>query len=178
MLSTAPCAPETGDTVLIVGAGGGAAVTVNPFVNIPLCASVFVTVTVRAPGEAAAPTVILEVIEVAEFKLQVLTVTPVPKEQVGPVKKPVPVIAILVVAPCCALVGVIEVTVGTGFTKGVTVKEDTAVPVCPSGFMIAILRSPRVVLAASVMFAVICVTELKIQLLMVILAPKLQVAPL
>ena len=103
---------------------------------------------------------------------------PQPNEQVGEARNPVPVIATFPkVIPCLALFGLTAVTVGAGFTKGVTVKELTAVPVFPSGFVMAILRSPRVVLAASVMFAVICVAELKVQLLIVILAPKLQVAP-
>ena len=52
--------------------------TVKPLAKLPLCPSVFVTVTVRPPEAAPAVIVMLAVAWVAEFRVQEFTVIPTP----------------------------------------------------------------------------------------------------
>ena len=70
-------------------------VTVNPFVNVPLCVSGLVTVTLRVPTVAVELMVMLAVSCVAELKVHEFTVIPAPKLQVAPLWKLLPVMMTL-----------------------------------------------------------------------------------
>ena len=88
--------------------------TVKPFARLALCASGLVTVTVRVPVVALAAMVMLAVICVAELKAQEFTVIPVPKLQLAPLRKFVPVRTAFSTWPCMPLVGFTPLTVGAG----------------------------------------------------------------
>ena len=71
----------------------GAALTVNTLVPVPLPASVFNTVTLRAPVVALDVSVMFAVNEVGLLKVVEFTVMPVPENAAtAPLAKPVPVI--------------------------------------------------------------------------------------
>src|SRR2546423_2008115 len=98
-----------------VGAGGGgAAFTVNALESVALCPSGLVTLTLRVPVTALAAIVRPAVICVAEFTVHEFTVIPVPKLQVAPVKKFVPVSVSVRLWPCCPETGEMLPSVGAG----------------------------------------------------------------
>ena len=70
-------------------------VTVNPFVNVPVCLSGLVTVTLRVPTVAVELIDTLAVSCVAELNAHEFTVIPAPKVQVAPLWKLLPVITTL-----------------------------------------------------------------------------------
>ena len=82
----------------------------KPLVRVPLCASVFVTMTFTAPAAWAGATAVIEVL--------LTNVTPVaavpPIFTVAPARKPVPVSVTAVPPAMFPELGVIEVTVGAG----------------------------------------------------------------
>src|ERR1700747_3524963 len=124
--------------------------------------------------------VILAVSGVAELKAQEFTVIPVPKLQVAPLWKLLPLIITLGrFCPCAPELGLTELTVGGGGGPAAgTEKPLVSAPLCVSGLVTVTLRVPVVALALMEMFAVSCVAELNAQEFTVIPAPKLQVAPL
>ena len=103
-------------TELTEGGGGGpAAVTVKPLLSVPLCVSGLVTVTLRVPVVAVELMVMFAVNCVEELKAQEFTVMPVPKLQVAPLWKLLPVMATFgKFCPCAPELGLTELTVGGG----------------------------------------------------------------
>jgi hypothetical protein len=179
LLTVAPCAPLLGFTADTPGGFATTAVTENPLVNVPTCASGLVTVTLRFPTVAPATMVRLAVILVLEVNAHEVTVMPAPKLHVAPLTKFVPLTATpLTDAPCAALFGLTEVTVGAGSAAGFTVKPFVNVAVCPSVFFTVTVRAPVVAAAAIVMLAVTFVAELNVHVFTVMPAPKLQTGPL
>lgn len=81
---------------------------------MPLCASVFVTMTFTAPAAWAGVVAVIEVL--------LTSVTPVaavpPRLTVAPARKPVPVTVTAVPPLIVPELGVIEVTVGAGLEEG------------------------------------------------------------
>ena len=132
-----------GEAEVGAGGGSGAACTENPLTRLPLCASWFVTVTVREPTAAAPLIVTLAVIDVLELKMHVLAM-PAPKLHVGRSRNPVPTISTLTLVPCVPTFGVTLVIVGGSLINGVTVKPSVNVPTCVSGLVTVTLRTPVV----------------------------------
>jgi hypothetical protein len=117
-LTVDPLRPLAGDMDVSVGVFGIGSVTVNccAFV-VP---SAVVTVTLRAPGAAAASIVNFAVTEVSLFTFTSVAVTPVPLIvtfvspvlQLEPPEKPFPVKVTVRVVPCTPLDGDNDVSVG------------------------------------------------------------------
>ena len=97
-------APLVGATEVTVGAG---ATYVKQPVQVPLCASVFVTITFTAP---AACEVVVPVIALA-LMVETVSADP-PKETVAPLWKPLPFTVTDVPPAVGPLVGVTDVTAG------------------------------------------------------------------
>src|SRR6266542_2082564 len=123
-------APLFGVTELTVGAG---ARYVKQAMQVPLCVSGFVTVTVTAPAACA---VVLPVMLVALI-VETMSADP-PKDTVAPATKPVPANVTAVPPALAPLLGVTELTVGAA----TYVKQPVHVPLCASGFVTVTLAAP------------------------------------
>lgn len=111
----------------------------KPLVRVPLCASVFVTMTFTAPAAWAGATAVIEVL--------LTNVTPVaavpPIFTVAPARKPVPVTVTAVPPAMFPELGVIEVTVGAGLEEGLVGSGLTVPPPQPVSMNAKIKREQR-----------------------------------
>src|SRR5882724_7226827 len=106
------------------------------------------------------------------------TVIPVPKLQVAPLWKLLPVRITLSVCPCVPLVGFRLLSEGGGSVACVTVNPLANVLLCVSGLVTVTLRVPVVAVPPMLRFAVSWLALLNTHEFTVIPVPKLQVAPL
>jgi len=111
----------------------GAATNVKQPLQLPTCASGFVTTTLTAPGACA---VVVPVIEVG-LVVETLSAEP-PKETVAPAWKPDPLTVTDVPPALGPLDGATDVTVG----PATYVKQPPHVPVCVSGFVTTTFTLP------------------------------------
>src|SRR5258708_33924030 len=169
--------PEFGVTLVTVGGGFTRAFTVNAAAALPVCASGFVTVTVRAPSVAANAMVMFAERCVEFVNVQEVTVMPAPKLQVPPDWNPVPVMTVTSVAACAPEFGLVLVTVGAGGTGRSTVNTLALLPLCASGLVTVTVRTPVAAAAAMEMFAGRLLAEPNTQALTVIPTPNVPVAP-
>jgi hypothetical protein len=129
-------------------------VTVNPLVNVLLCASGLVTFTLRAPVAALDLILILAVSCVVLLNAHDVTVIPVPKLHVPPLWKLLPPNTTLSACPRAPLFGVTLVKLGAGRVVCVTVKPLVKVLLCASGLVTVTFRAPVVAVPEMVTLAV------------------------
>jgi len=106
---------------------------VKQTMQVPLCVSGFVTVTVTAP--AACPVVVP--VTLVALIVETVSADP-PKDTVAPATKPVPASVTAVPPALAPLLGVTELTVGAA----TYVKQPVHVPLCASGFVTVTLAAP------------------------------------
>ena len=153
----------------------GLALTVKALALEPTPSSGLVTLTVREPVLAPASTETLALSSVELTKLVDSTVTPAPKDEVAPLTKFVPLIAIVcLLAPWPRELGLVDSTVGPAST----VKAAAFEPTPASGLVTVTVRAPVLAPGSTVTLAVSSVDDLKVVELTVTPAPKDDVAPL
>jgi hypothetical protein len=137
---------------------------VNPFVKLPLCAPVFVTVTVTVPALSAGAMAVMVVL----FTTTTLVAAVAPNVTVAPVAKFVPVIVTAVATPANPLFGDTPVTVGTP----IKVNPLARLPLCPPTVTVTVTGPALPAGALAVMVVLFTTTTL-----VATPAPNVTVAP-
>jgi hypothetical protein len=154
----------------------GAAFTVKTLVPVPMPASPFVTVTLRAPVVEPVATLRFAVREVALLKVTEFTAIPEPEKEIAsdtPLTKPLPLMVMFWFdAPWPRELGLVEVTLGAGLT----VKMPLALPTPASPLVTVMFRPLVFALELIEMLTVSCVGLTKLVELIVIPFPEKEAA--